>query len=135
MSSFSFSFSSSSSSPSPSASIRPCPRHLERKRLLAAGDEDGAAREEWLQRKAKRRRESDLCLVALHRNHVLYMGSSSLPPLPRDAGSVGSVDPTDPTPTYSDPASGDGSYDFVMLSSSNGGRGVDGTTTESSIDE
>ncbi|KAG8087839.1 hypothetical protein GUJ93_ZPchr0010g10239 [Zizania palustris] len=65
---------------------------------------------------------------ALRHNHGLHVDSSYLPPLPCDAGSVGSVDPADP-------AGGDGSYEFVMLTSANGGRGADGTMTESSIEE
>ncbi|KAL5231138.1 hypothetical protein ABZP36_029914 [Zizania latifolia] len=93
-------------------------------------DEDGAAREEQLQREAERRRESDLRLAALRRNRGLHADSPSLPPPPPDAGSAGSADPADLTPADSDGghinlfSGGGGSSDFAALASANGGRGA-----------
>ncbi|KAG8088701.1 hypothetical protein GUJ93_ZPchr0010g8292 [Zizania palustris] len=51
------------------------------------------------------------------------------------------VNPADPTPPTLTRlwinlfSGGDGSYDFAMLASANSGRGADGTTAESSIQE
>ncbi|KAG8084199.1 hypothetical protein GUJ93_ZPchr0010g9454 [Zizania palustris] len=93
-------------------------------------DEDGAAREEQLQREAERRRESDLRLAALRRNRGLHADSPSLPRPPRDAGSTGSADPAEPAPADSDGghinlfSGGGGSSDFAVLASANGGKGA-----------